>query len=143
MTSSYKTAGLILASAILLSACASSSPPSASNTPTNPPAAAAAADVTGNPVSANIKTFNMTAKQFTYSPDTITVNQGDNVVINLTSADVAHGFELPDFNASGKVEAGQTTAITFTADKKGTFTFKCNVPCGPGHKEMTGTLVVQ
>ena len=130
---SLKNSGLfILVSSIVLSACAASSPPSASNTPTS----------SNSPVSANTKTFDVTAKQFTYSPDTLTVNQGDTVVIKLTSADVAHGFDLSDFNASGKVEAGQSITITFTADKKGTFTFKCNVPCGAGHKDMTGTLVV-
>jgi heme/copper-type cytochrome/quinol oxidase subunit 2 len=32
--------------------------------------------------------------------------------------------------------------VTFVADKAGTFTWRCNIPCGAGHQHMTGKLVV-
>ena len=89
-----------------------------------------------------IKTFNITAKQFEFTPNTISVNEGDRVVINLTSEDVIHGFAVTEYGISQTVEAGQTVVIEFNADKKGTFTFKCPVDCGEGHAEMVGNLIV-
>jgi nitrosocyanin len=89
-----------------------------------------------------IKTFNITAKQFEFIPNTISVNEGDKVVINLTSEDVMHGFAVTEYGISQTVEAGQTATIEFTADKKGIFTFKCPVDCGEGHTEMIGNLIV-
>ena len=89
-----------------------------------------------------IKTFNITAKQFEFTPNTISVNAEDKVVVNLTSEDVAHGFAVTEYNISEIVPAGTTKVIEFTADKKGTFTFKCPVDCGEGHMDMIGNLIV-
>ena len=36
----------------------------------------------------------------------------------------------------------EATRVSLTPDKAGTFTFACDVFCGDGHDEMTGTLVV-
>jgi cytochrome c oxidase subunit II len=89
------------------------------------------------------KTFDIEAKDFEFIPNIITVNQGDTVILNLKSTDVTHGFYLKDFNIDKKLEPNQTVQVKFVADKKGTFTFRCNVPCGEGHMEMTGTFIVQ
>jgi len=89
-----------------------------------------------------LKQFTMTAKQFAFDPAQITVNKGDKVKITITSADVAHGFALPDFGINQPIPAGQTVTVEFTAGKAGTFKYFCNVPCGPGHQEMAGTLTV-
>ncbi len=91
----------------------------------------------------SLKKFTMTAKQWEFVPSTITVNEGDEVELTITSTDVAHGFGLPTFGVSETIEAGKTTTVKFTASKKGTFTFFCNVQCGQGHKDMKGTLIVQ
>lgn len=130
----FKHLALIVGSSLVLGACAPATP--TPQTPTEP--------TTPSPTleSGPIKNFKITASQFTYTPNTITVNQGDQVQIELTSADVAHGFALPDYNIDQAIQPGQTATVTFTATKKGTFTFKCNLPCGPGHKDMQGTLVV-
>jgi cytochrome c oxidase subunit 2 len=32
--------------------------------------------------------------------------------------------------------------LQLTPDKSGTFTFLCDVFCGTGHEEMSGTLIV-
>lgn len=89
-----------------------------------------------------VKTFNITAKQFEFTPNTISVNEGNKVVVNLTSTDVDHGFAVTEYGISETVTAGETKTIEFTADKKGTFTFKCPVPCGEGHMDMIGNLIV-
>ncbi|HPU94743.1 MAG TPA: cupredoxin domain-containing protein [Candidatus Gracilibacteria bacterium] len=88
------------------------------------------------------KTFNITARQFEFSPNTISVNEGDKVVVNLTSEDVAHGFAITEYAINETAPAGTTRIIEFTANKKGTFTFRCPVPCGEGHADMVGNLIV-
>jgi cytochrome c oxidase subunit II len=89
-----------------------------------------------------VKVFVMTAKQFEYSPSVIKVNQGDRVQIKLTTTDVAHGFAIAEYNVNSKVEPNKETIIDFVASKKGTFSFYCNIPCGEGHRDMKGTLIV-
>lgn len=90
-----------------------------------------------------VKEFTITAKSWEFSPGTITVNKGDKVRLKITSTDVTHSFLLTDYNINTKLEAGQTQIVEFTADKAGSFSFRCGVPCGSGHKEMTGTLIVK
>ena len=89
------------------------------------------------------KEFNIIAKQWDFSPSTITVNEGDNVILNIESIDVTHGFSLLSFGVSEQLVSGNIVKIEFVADKKGTFSFFCNVQCGSGHIGMKGTLVVQ
>ena len=89
-----------------------------------------------------VKEFTMTAKQWEFQPSTITVKRGDHVKLTIRSTDVAHGFGLPDFGVSSRLEPGQDTVVEFDADKTGTFTFRCSVFCGSGHGGMSGQLVV-
>lgn len=88
-----------------------------------------------------VREFNMTAQNWSFSPSTITVNEGDTVVIHITS-EGNHGFKLSAFGINETMSSGETTTIKFVADQKGTFTFTCSVPCGSGHMDMTGTLIV-
>jgi cytochrome c oxidase subunit 2 len=93
--------------------------------------------------SGSVKEFNMVAKQWEFVPSTITVNEGDTVKLSITSTDVDHGFALPTFGVNEALAPGETVNVEFVADKKGTYTFFCNVQCGTGHSEMKGTLIVQ
>ncbi|MDI6721517.1 MAG: cupredoxin domain-containing protein [Candidatus Aenigmarchaeota archaeon] len=96
-----------------------------------------------SPATIAAKQFDVVARQWSFEPGTIEVSQGDVVILKIKSVDVEHGFALPDFGVSQKLEPGKETVVQFTADKKGTFTFFCNVLCGSGHKDMKGTLVVK
>lgn len=89
-----------------------------------------------------VKSFIMTARQWVFEPSTVTVNRGDTVQVTIESVDVTHGFAIPDFNVSERLEPGKTVNLEFVADKSGTFTFFCNVLCGSGHRDMKGTLIV-
>ena len=91
----------------------------------------------------SIKEFSMTAKRFTFTPSTITVNLGDTVKLHITSQDTLHGITIPDYGIAKNLPAGSTVDIQFVADKKGTFTFQCSVFCGDGHSGMRGQLIVQ
>jgi cytochrome c oxidase subunit 2 len=98
---------------------------------------------TGSAMQGETKVITISAKQFEFSPNMIKVKQGDKVTIKATSEDVEHGFALPDFGINLDLQPGQEVTKEFVADKKGTYTFFCSVPCGSGHREMKGTLVVE
>lgn len=87
-------------------------------------------------------TFNVNAKKFIFTPAEIRVKKGDNVIINVTSEDATHGFAIKEFGINETVKQGETKQIKFLADKSGTFTFFCSVPCGSGHLDMKGSLLV-
>ena len=84
-----------------------------------------------------VKEFTITAVKFGYTPSTITVNKGDTVHIIIDNADGMHGMKITDLGISGDKE------VTFVAEEAGTFTWRCNNFCGTGHKEMSGTLIVE
>ena len=86
--------------------------------------------------------FQVSVKKFEYSVTEITVKKGTPVVIELTSQDRPHGFSLPAFGLRGDVNPGEVTRIAFTPDKAGTFQYLCDIFCGEGHEDVTGTLVV-
>jgi len=91
----------------------------------------------------NVVEIDMTARQWNFNPATITVNEGDEVKLNIKSVDVTHGFSISEFGVSERLTPGKTTTVEFTADKAGEYTFFCSVPCGRGHGGMNGKLVVE
>jgi len=93
-------------------------------------------------LTAEVKEFDMVARRWNFQPDTIRVNQGDRVILNIRSVDVMHGFAINKFRVNSRLIPGQTTTVEFVADKKGTFTFFCSVLCGSGHSTMRGQLIV-
>jgi cytochrome c oxidase subunit 2 len=82
------------------------------------------------------------AKRFTYTPSEITLKKGEPVVLELVSEDRVHGFKLPAFKIRTDVRPNEVTRVPLTPDKAGTFTFACDVFCGDGHDDMSGTVVV-
>jgi nitrosocyanin len=89
-----------------------------------------------------IKEFSMIAKRWDFEPATITVNEGDTVRLNIESTDATHGFALFEFGVNQRLNPGKKETVEFVADKAGEYTFFCSVPCGSGHKDMKGTLIV-
>ncbi len=89
------------------------------------------------------KEFDITAKNWEFIPNTITVNKGDTVKLKITSIQGTHGFMLSEFGINERLVQGNTVDVEFVADKVGTFTFACSVPCGRGHGGMRGQLVVE
>jgi cytochrome c oxidase subunit II len=88
------------------------------------------------------RTISLTAKKFEFKPDQITAKKGEPVVLEIKSEDVTHGFSLPDFGVRGEVKPGSVMRVRFTPEKAGQFTFTCDVFCGSGHEDMSGTLTV-
>lgn len=90
-----------------------------------------------------VKEFTMTVQNWKFSPSVITVKKGDKVRLHITSIDIEHGFDLKEFNINVVLEPGVSQVVEFMASKKGTFHFRCSVPCGAGHRDMKGTIIVQ
>ena len=89
------------------------------------------------------KQFEITARQFGFEPNTITVNKGDMVKLKITSVDVVHGFAINEFGVNEQLEPGKTVNVEFVAGKSGTFAFYCAIVCGAGHGGMRGQLIVK
>ncbi|MEK6910444.1 MAG: cupredoxin domain-containing protein [Nanoarchaeota archaeon] len=85
----------------------------------------------------NTKVISISAQKYDYTPGTITVKKGDHVRMVLVNKDTQHGIVIPGFNVKGM------DSVEFTADKAGTFEFRCPTFCGSGHREMKGTLIVE
>ena len=103
-------------------------------------AAAAAVAAQTQPQAQLVK---LTVKKFEYSPERVTVRKGIPVVIEITSLDRIHGFKLPDFNLRTDVIPGEVARVSFTPSEEGEFPYLCDVFCGDGHENVTGTLVVK
>jgi len=97
----------------------------------------------GPAVAPGVHEIQMTAKRYEYNPNVITVKKGEHVKLIITALDRDHGFKLEAFGINQKLKKGDPTIIEFTADKAGTFEFKCSEFCGMGHGRMKGKLVVE
>jgi cytochrome c oxidase subunit 2 len=85
----------------------------------------------------------VTAKKYEFSPNPIRVTKGEHVKLVITALDHDHGFKLDAFDVNQTIKKGVPATAEFTADKTGTFPFRCSVLCGLGHAKMKGNLVVE
>ena len=93
-------------------------------------------------ISSGEQVIRISASTFEFKPSVITVKKGVPVTLELVSEDRHHGFKLPEFHLRADIKAGAVEKIRFVPDKAGTFTFFCDVFCGDGHEDMSGTLKV-
>lgn len=82
------------------------------------------------------------AKKFEFVPAEIRVKRGEAVVLQFTAPEVPMGFNLADFGLRADIVPGKVATLRLTPDKAGSFTFLCDVFCGSGHEDMSGTLIV-
>jgi cytochrome c oxidase subunit II len=101
-----------------------------------------AKDNAGTPMQ-GVHEIQVTLRKYEFSPGSLRVKKGERVRLIMAAVDHDHGFKLDDFDINQKVRKGTTTIVEFTADKSGTFQFRCSNVCGLGHRGMKGTLVVE
>lgn len=83
------------------------------------------------------------AFNYGYSQETITVEQGERVRVEMISADGLHDFVIDELGVeSEQIDTGATTTFEFVADETGEFDFYCSVG---NHRAqgMEGTLIVE
>ena len=91
----------------------------------------------------SVHEIQVTLRKYEFSPGSLHVKRGEQVKLVMVAADHDHGFKLVDYNIDRKIPKGTTVVVEFTADKAGTFQFRCSSVCGLGHRNMKGTLVVE
>ncbi len=89
------------------------------------------------------KVIKISAKKFDFTPPEIKLKKGEPVVLELTAVDRRHGFKVPDLKIRVDVDTGTVVRVPVTPQKAGTFEFSCDVFCGRGHEDMSGTIVVE
>ncbi len=86
------------------------------------------------------------AERFSFTPSTITVEQGTRVELRITSDDTSHGFRLTgltNVNIEIPKRGRGDVRVTFEAKEPGKYTFDCSRVCGAGHGFMRGTIRVK
>jgi plastocyanin len=91
----------------------------------------------------NRRDFTITARDHTFTPDTLEVTQDDLVKITLTSEDRPASFAIDAYRIIKRVAGHSSVTFEFRADQAGTFPFYCNLTKDPGCKEMKGILKVK
>lgn len=86
--------------------------------------------------------FHVTASNYRFSPNRITVNQGDIVKITFRAEDIAHSFAVDDYRIAKRAGVGQTIEFEFRATQAGRFPFYCNLTLDERCSEMRGELIV-
>ena len=113
-------------------------------------AALAAVTVAAGPVltraevpAPRLVTVEMTAKRFAFLPEQVEVAEGDEVTINVRSADGTHGIEIEKLKVKKAIpRGGEVVTLSFTAPAPGRYVIKCSEYCGRGHDDMKSVLVV-
>ena len=97
----------------------------------------------GKMTESQTKTFTVKGKNFSFTPNTLSVKKGDTVKITFMNEDGFHNFMLDEFSVAAKtIPAGQQDEVAFVANKAGTFEYYCSVGT---HRQqgMVGKLIVQ
>jgi len=87
--------------------------------------------------------FTVTARDYSFSPNRVEVQQDDLIKLTVQSADNAYGFTIDDYRVSKRVPAGGSTIVEFRADRAGTFAFYSNLSNDTRHSKMSGQLIVR
>lgn len=95
----------------------------------------------------NTLTINQTAVRSHFTPETVSIQEGDHVIWTITNVeralDATHGFALPYYGINLSIEPGESITFEFDADKGGVFAWYCTEFCSALHLEMMGYLLVQ
>jgi cytochrome c oxidase subunit II len=81
-------------------------------------------------------TVRIIAEQYDFVPQCVQVPVGTAVKFRLTSADVVHGFLLPDTNVNTMVVPGFVAEVRTRFAKEGEYAMPCHEFCGLGHHAM-------
>ena len=87
--------------------------------------------------------FTVTARDYSFSPNRVEVQQDDLIKLTVQSADNAYGFTIDDYRVAKRVPAGGSTIVEFRADRAGTFAFYSNLSNDTRHSKMSGQLIVR
>ena len=83
------------------------------------------------------------ARVFEFDPAKLQIPAGSKVTFYVTSADVVHGFFIPDTDINMMVVPGWVNEETHTFNRPGNYLLICHEYCGIGHQNMFATIEVR
>jgi cytochrome c oxidase subunit II len=83
------------------------------------------------------------ARVFSFAPSTMVVPVGSKVTFYVTSADVVHGFFIPDTDINMMAIPGWVNDETHTFSKAGDYLLICHEYCGIDHQDMFARIEVR
>jgi cytochrome c oxidase subunit 2 len=93
-------------------------------------------------ISAGVYEAYYVARIFSFAPASIEIPAGSRVTFYVTSADVEHGFSIPETGVNTMVTPGWVSTVSHTFTTPGTLLLICNEYCGSGHQLMAAKVVV-
>lgn len=82
-------------------------------------------------------------KKYAFVPAEIRVKKGQLVELDVSTADVQHGFYVPELGIREPIQPHKPARIVFRADRAGVFPMSCSIICGAGHDDMKGQIIVE
>lgn len=138
-----------LATLLLLGACTAATPSidsesdDASSAPVMMNDAASSSDApAAAATSGEARIIEMSVTDWEFSIKNLDIKQGEKVIVRLTDIEGGHSFTSQDLGINVTINPGETKDIEIPTGKTGTFNFRCTVPCGPGHRDMKGTITI-
>jgi cytochrome c oxidase subunit 2 len=82
-------------------------------------------------------------RKYAIEPAIIHVKAGQTTELDVSTADVQHGFDVPGLGIKQPVNSGQPAVITLKSPAKGEYKVTCGIICGARHDDMVAKLVVE
>ena len=83
------------------------------------------------------------ASKYAFEPAEIHVKRGQEVILEISTTDVQHGFFVRELGIDEPVQLGKPAMVSFRSDKVGEYRVECSILCGPGHDRMKGKIIVE
>lgn len=92
---------------------------------------------------ASVPAVQIVAKNWAFTPSTITLHVNQSVKLVFSSSEGLHGITIPDLGVNDVINVGSSPSeVVVTPKKIGTFVAHCAVFCGAGHATMILTIKV-
>lgn len=89
----------------------------------------------------NFRVFDLMVKGDKFIPDTVAVNVGDTVHINISAADKSYDLVQPDYGFKVVLPKGETKVLEFQATNDGKYVLYCE-KCGGPENGPVGYIIV-
>jgi cytochrome c oxidase subunit II len=94
------------------------------------------------PPAAAPRVVTVNVENWEFAPAVVNVKKGEKVTLRFVGKTGNHGVAIPGLNVNAYLPADKTVDIALSTDAAGSFDGFCNIPCGPGHRDMTFTVVI-